>query len=388
MALADFSGRLISWLENDALPLWARVGFDGPGGGLAETVALDGTATRDDRRGRVPPRQAYAFAEAGLKGWGGDWRLPAEAALSSFDRVFARGDGFYGAVATADGVLTDPSFDLYIQAFAFLALATLAEALPERRAELSARSDAMRQALVLRCKHPEGGFHEDDPRRYPLRANPHMHLFEACMASETVEGFDRTAWSKLADDIAELALSRLIDAESGVLREFFDVDWTPFPGPKGRKVEPGHLFEWSWLLSNWGERRGNERALAASKRLFDLADAHGVCPERNVAMMGLLDDLSVADPLARLWSQTEWLKAAVRLAARVPSAGQAPYLASAVSAARAFERFLDTPLPGLWRDKMLPDGRFVEEAAPASSLYHIVCAAYELRACLLRLQAD
>ncbi len=37
---------------------------------------------------------------------------------------------------------------------------------------------------------------------------------------------------------------------------------------------------------------------------------------------------------------------------------------------------------GLWRDKMMADGTFVEEAAPASSFYHIVCAIYELEDCL------
>jgi mannose-6-phosphate isomerase len=37
-------------------------------------------------------------------------------------------------------------------------------------------------------------------------------------------------------------------------------------------------------------------------------------------------------------------------------------------------RFLDVPVAGTWRDRLLPDGAFVEEAAPASSLYHIVSA--------------
>jgi mannose/cellobiose epimerase-like protein (N-acyl-D-glucosamine 2-epimerase family) len=34
--------------------------------------------------------------------------------------------------------------------------------------------------------------------------------------------------------------------------------------------------------------------------------------------------------------------------------------------------------PGAWRDKYRPDGTFVDEAAPASSLYHIVAAISEL----------
>jgi mannose/cellobiose epimerase-like protein (N-acyl-D-glucosamine 2-epimerase family) len=36
--------------------------------------------------------------------------------------------------------------------------------------------------------------------------------------------------------------------------------------------------------------------------------------------------------------------------------------------------YLETPIAGLWWDRMEPSGRFVDEPAPASSLYHIACA--------------
>jgi mannose-6-phosphate isomerase len=42
-------------------------------------------------------------------------------------------------------------------------------------------------------------------------------------------------------------------------------------------------------------------------------------------------------------------------------------------------RYLDTPTPGLWRDTMDERGAFVEQLAPASSFYHIVSAALQLR---------
>jgi len=37
------------------------------------------------------------------------------------------------------------------------------------------------------------------------------------------------------------------------------------------------------------------------------------------------------------------------------------------------------PTPGLWRDRYLADGSFVDEPVPATSFYHIVCAITELR---------
>jgi mannose-6-phosphate isomerase len=40
--------------------------------------------------------------------------------------------------------------------------------------------------------------------------------------------------------------------------------------------------------------------------------------------------------------------------------------------------YCDTPVRGLWRDRRLADGSFVEEAAPASSFYHAALAMAEL----------
>jgi mannose-6-phosphate isomerase len=40
---------------------------------------------------------------------------------------------------------------------------------------------------------------------------------------------------------------------------------------------------------------------------------------------------------------------------------------------------LETPLRGLWRDRRLADGNFVEGPAPATSLYHLLGAILPLR---------
>lgn len=373
------------WLTGAALPLWRSKGYDAVGGGFVETIDMHGEPTRANRRSRVQPRQVYCFAEAGRRGWQGDWRTVAEGGLHYFDRVYRQPSGFYAALADADGRIIDTGFDIYNQAFALLAFAYLGQVLPERKAEMVERSSEMRLRLEAHCKHPIAGFEEDNPPRLPLCSNPHMHLFEACLASEEVEGFDRVAWGNLADEIAFLAMERFIDFGTGALREFFDHDWAPFPGEKGRIVEPGHQFEWAWLLLRWAERRGNAQAIVKARRLFDIGETHGICPKRDVAIMTLLDDFSIADPVARLWPQTEWLKAAIRFAALSEGVERQRYLASASRAAAALGQFLDTPVRGLWRDKQRPDGSFVDEPAPASSFYHILCAIYELWDCLKRL---
>lgn len=385
MDIAGFSATLNEWLTGAALPLWRDKGFDGPGGGFVETIAMAGEPTRANRRSRVQPRQVYCFAEAGRRGWSGDWQTLATSGTAYFDRVFLQPSGFFGALADADGTLIDASFDLYNQAFALLSFAYLAQVFPERKAEMIERSNMLRQKLEAFCKHPSIGFEEDNPPRLPLASNPHMHLFEACLACESVDGFDTVAWTNLADEIATLCMDHFIDAETGALREFFDHDWSPMPGDKGRIVEPGHQFEWAWLLLRWGERRGNADALVKARRLFEIGEQYGIAQPREVVIMTLFDDFSVADPIARLWPQTEWLKASIRFATLSLGEERERYLRSAVRAATALMRFLDTPVKGLWRDKQRDDGSFIDEPAPASTFYHIVCAIYELDDCLKRL---
>ena len=89
---------------------------------------------------------------------------------------------------------------------------------------------------------------------------------------------------------------------------------------------------------------------------------------RGVVVNALWDDLSVRDPAARLWPQTEHLKAALIL-------GETE---AALEAANALAVYLDTPARGVWRERMRPDGGFLEEPAPATSLYHLYLAVREL----------
>ena len=56
-----------------------------------------------------------------------------------------------------------------------------------------------------------------------------------------------------------------------------------------------------------------------------------------------------------------------------------PYLGHALAAAELLWRYLEMPTRGLWRDKLTPTNRFVDEPSPASSFYHIVGAVTALQ---------
>ncbi len=355
---ADFD----RWMRLTALPLWATLGVDADGG-FREALAADGSPVGDFRRARVQTRQAWVYAVAGQAGWAGPWRRLTVEALDRFVATNRRLDGLYRTRVSIEGAVLDDTASLYDQAFALLAFAAAAEAGIEPDV-MADRAHALREALSALAL-PEGGWRED--AGHPHQANAHMHLFEACQAWAAVE--PGREWTAMSDTIAGLARRYFIDPDGGFLREFFAPDWSPAPGEAGRLVEPGHQFEWAWLLTRWGRARGDDWAATAAGRLYE-AGLRGVDATRGVAVDELDDRLELRSGRARLWPQTERLKAALILGDRVPAS-------HAGEALKGLQLYLEPT--GLWRDKLEPDGRFVDEPAPASSLYHIAAAWVQLR---------
>jgi mannose/cellobiose epimerase-like protein (N-acyl-D-glucosamine 2-epimerase family) len=113
----------------------------------------------------------------------------------------------------------------------------------------------------------------------------------------------------------------------------------------------------------------------AALKLIEIGESHGVHRRRRAVIASLAADFSVRDPHARLWSQCERIKAACSALALT---GAARYRSIAHEATVTLVSYLDTPTRGLWRDRLDARGSFIEEPAPASSLYHLVGAVLEL----------
>lgn len=366
--LEDGARRLQDWLRCRALPIWSTLG-QGETGAFAEALALDGRRVAMPRRARVQARQIYVFAQAGLMGWEGAWARAVRTGLANLDADFLREEGLMRTLLCAQGRSLDETVMIYDQAFLLLALATALKA-GIGDEEAHARGVAILEAL-LACETPSGGLREAGER--PFQSNVHMHLLEAALAWEEVS--DDPAWRDLSDRIVKLALTIFIDSSSGRLREFFDASWSAAPGDEGRLVEPGHQFEWAWLLVRYARARGDEAVLAAAQRLY-IAGREGVSERHQVAVNALNDDGSLRTARARLWPQAEWLKSALIMAEGATARDRGVYMEDAAKALRALWLYL-TPEGG-WRDTRLPTGSFIEEASPASSLYHIISAFDEL----------
>lgn len=340
-----------TWLRTAALPIWASLGWDEAAGVFREALSQDGIPEERQRRTRVQARQAYVYATAALDDLHAPWGRLARRGMETLIARGVRPDGLYAYAPDLGAGRVDGEALLYDQAFVLLALAALARLEPDV-ATWRGEADRLRGALEAFRHGP--AFRERSDA--PFQSNALMHLLEAAIAWAAITGDG--PWRDLAQDLVAHALERMIDPETGAMGEVFDSAWSR-PAPSEARLEPGHQFEWAWLLATWRDEGGEPRCEAAARRLY-------ACGLRGVAADGaVLNSLDGAfrptDGARRLWPQCERMRAAVRL-------GQETDLQDATS---ALARFLRTPVRGLWHERQAADGRWVDAPAPATSLYHL-----------------
>jgi mannose/cellobiose epimerase-like protein (N-acyl-D-glucosamine 2-epimerase family) len=363
--LESLGARLVEWLVAAAYPLWSRNGIDHPSGGFVEALDMHGDALALPRRARVHPRQIYAFAQARGFGWLDDSAAIVRRGLEYFTTYYKRPDGLFRALVDVNGTPLDERALLYDQAFALLGFAAAATLL-DARDEFEGRALELRHLVEARFRADDGSYRSVEKSDDCRESNPHMHLLEACLAWAEI-GRD-PGWAERARELSDVALSHFIRPDSGALGESYLSTWHRAPGIAGRIIEPGHQFEWAWLLLRC-ERWHDAPLRDAALRLISIGHQYGV--RNGVAINALYDDFTIKDCNARCWPQTERLRAAL-LAARLT--GQPQYWSMAEAAVRSLFGYLNTSVPGLWLDVQLPGGELPGSAAPASTLYHLVGA--------------
>jgi mannose-6-phosphate isomerase len=347
------------------LRLWAQHGLDRERGGYWNrlTHALE-PVPEPHTRVLVHLRLIYAFCE-GVRRGAAPWaRAAAEHGLEFLEERFRdRARGGYFLTTDRAGAPQDRRKELYAHAFAVFALAHCTRALGDSGARLRARA-LLEQLDALAS--PAGGFFEcADEAWHPLPGprlqNPHMHLLEALLA--LLELGPDTWVAERADRIFALCADRFVDRVQGCLGEHFTADWKPSPGAEGRIVEPGHHFEWVWLLHAYAGARGCGEALQLAELLQRFACRHGIDGD-GLVFDGLWRSGRVARDGKRLWPQTEHVKA---LAAR----GERERLCATL--AKLSAAYVD-PASGAWREQLDRAGRVTSTALNATSVYHVVFA--------------
>ncbi len=357
------------WMEGQALPFWAGPGSDGAGRGFHEHMTLAGEGPGEvPKRVRVQARQVYVYSNAAVLGWAGG----AAAARHgwTFLRQAARADGHWSRALSPQGAVVDATADLYDLAFVLFASAWYARASGEDEPlVLAARTLGWIRATM---GAPGGGLWNTWPAGAGHRQqNPHMHMLEAVLALHAATG--DAAYAAYARELLALFRTRFFEPATGTLGEFFDERLGVAEGEAGSHVEPGHHYEWVWLLDRAARQLGEWHA-AEAEALYAFAGAHGVDGGR-----GLVRDVVGRDGVLRrgsfrLWAQTEALKAHVVMLERGHD--------SAGDVVRAAEGLLGLYLgrarAGTWIDQLDADAAPVSVHVPASSFYHLFMGYAEL----------
>ena len=370
LQLREVADRARAFLLGPAAQIWSR-GGQLRNGLFPERFELSGVENTEYFRTLVQARHVFSFAGIGHLGWDGPWRELIAGALETLLTSAKRPDGFFVHKMDSNAVPLDPRADLYDQAFVLLALGVGGSSL--ERPEFFDEAEELLTRIRERWSHPQGGYREGEIADATFRRqNPHMHLLEAFLALSKAS--NRPVFAAAAQEIAELARNCFIDARSGALLEYFSDDFQPLGGVTCRIAEPGHCFEWAWLFERFAAAGGPEW-IEVSNRLTEFARRFGVDHHRGVVVNEVLAGGQLHDRRARLWPQTERIKAAAIRSRRQGSDAEAK---ETVLATRALEKYYDVSTPGLWRDTLNADGSWLEELAPGSSLYHISCAYAEL----------
>lgn len=367
---ANEGQRAKHWLFDAALPLWWERGADHQNGGFHEKLGQDGQPIGPPVRVRVQARQTYVYTRAGALGWTGPWQAAMQHGLSFMLSRYRRPDGLFRSTLDT----SDDTIDLYDQAFVLFALAHAWQA-EGRPAHLLQTAQVLLAQLQKTLALQEGGYADGLPLQPVLKSNPLMHLLEALLA--WVSAGETDYFQPAAVALCKLATTRLIQPATGAVGECFGAGWAPIGVPDERVYEPGHQFEWAYLLLQCETLLGID-ARREALRLEDFGRRFGIDPARQVAIFSVNEEGQPTDRKARLWAQTERLRTSLHFAAHGLGDLSASRIAAAGSFATLADGFLATAVPGLWHEWQQADGRFEPAPSPASSLYHLVTGLQEL----------
>jgi mannose-6-phosphate isomerase len=204
-----------------------------------------------------------------------------------------------------------------------------------------------------------------------LEQNPHMHLLEAYLSAYNATRDD--AFLKCSTHIMSIYTEILRTPDGSKVLEHLDEDGQP-SGEEGNLIEPGHLYEWYWLVNEYADIAGLPAYRAACTPIVGWADRWGVDP----AAGGIYDMVDTGGNIVsnrkRIWPVTECIKALVTLARM--SGSEQSY--EALTRWIKFIREKYCTVDGAWHEylnqKLKPDCDYM----PMSTPYHVAMAALEV----------
>lgn len=364
-------GEVRAWVFEALLPFWARYGIDREHGGFLEEVSPEGAPTaRRDKRVRTICRQVFVFSHAALLGWEEGASL-SEMGCGYLFKHARLPDGAWANTLTREGSVLDATPNLYDFAFVLYGLAWRYRL--TREVEVLKHMHLTLDFIRARMRAGEGFVARlpDDGARLQ---NPHMHLLEACLAA--FEATDDERFLEQADQLTALFTNRLFDGVT--LGESFNLDWTRAPL---QALEPGHHFEWAWILAQYQRVRGGDFS-APVTALIAWGESFGV-GQAGAVFDAVDENGGPVRTSSRAWANTERIKGWLGF---YELSGRDPRAPVAQSLRLLFDRYFADSAPGAWVDQFDGEGKPMTQAVPASIVYHLLLAFSEVLRLEPRLQ--
>ena len=365
--LSDIARSLRRWMWEASWPLWSGQGRH-TSARFFEALEFDGRPRLSAKsRVRTQARQVFSFALASELGWKDGEDIVALGLPQLLDAGLNDAGVAGRLIDIESGVMLDDTADLYDTAFCLLAIA---QGRAIVGADLADRmADALLASIDTALSYGDGnGYRETLPAADDRLQNPHMHFFESLLLyydkSRRQEVRDR------AEDVYRYVASTFFDPDVAVVRESVG------PQETSSGYDPGHSMEWVWLLGYRARLDGYELPDFAYE-LYGRACA--AYREHGTTCLYLDDENQLVDGSARLWSQTETLKAHLCIAELGDRAAAEVAVSSATQCARNIvDTWLQSEARGGWLDHFDTDRRLLAESMPASTGYHLYLAIAEL----------
>ncbi|PRD44896.1 hypothetical protein C5748_05855 [Phyllobacterium phragmitis] len=328
----------------DIVPRWIAMAADHKRGGLVERLDGEGRPVfGEPKTTLVHARTVFSLAHLCLA-TGNSTLLDSARKIHAFmDTHLRHPEGGYRYAVDPDGSPREGSASrvrrTYDQSFVLLALVTLRKADPQAVAE--GRIEELWRFIESLTEPATGALYEDDQMALKgaqagdRRAqNPQMHMLEAVL--QAYELTREVVWLERATRYVSLLQDYFIDRSTGSVRELVSHDLSPLEGAEGLRREPGHQYEWAWLLHRYADLSGDDHVRPLADRMTVFADTYGIRrtgdPLDGAPFDALAADGSIIEDTHLLWPLTE----AGKLACMLHLRGDA----RAAARARKWERLI------------------------------------------------
>ena len=366
--LTSLSDTFYDRFAQKTLLFFVENGWDDEYGGLFEVLKSNGESKAIPfRRVMVHARQLFVFSR---------W-----AKLTGNNKFSAKADKIFEFMITAfwdfenggwfsklnlDGSVQNQTKDLYAHAFVLFGLANYKNSLDRKTAH-----DWIDKTLTIierQFSRKDGSFCQDlsgdfvDLSPQIRSQNPHMHLLEAALYLLENDK-QNSRYLTLVNRLLNLFESKILDSENKLIREYLDQSFKP-KLVNSFIIEPGHHYEWAWLL-NWSDKiHKSKKYDTLTKTLFDTGWRLGWDFNNG----GVFDEFDCENKQVFLSTKRLWpLLELIKVLSVLPNNSYGDDLTSALTI--VLERYIQPN--GTWVERFDQNWCAVDTTMPTSSIYHM-----------------